>query len=276
MTSVVVPFCTNEHPFLKPLLQELVQFSDDVLICMGDHLCDGQPQDVEAFVEAFRQDAPQLSSHPRVQFVKYVVDTQAWDAMKRDPNCKRPRAYVMNLARATGVHLAKHDWIWLIDADEIPEGARVQAWLEDAQHGLPSLNPRDVYKFANYWYFKHPTYQALQLEDSVMLMHRTLLTPQTLFNDYERGWMHALSGARQCHNTVPGLDGLPMFHHYSWVRSRAALATKIQLSAHKDDAYKDVTPVEMVDAIYKDEGVNDVVNRYRYRVVENRFGLVFE
>ena len=265
--SVCINFCVNELPFLKPLLQQCALFSDDVMVLMGDRLCDGSSQKVRVFEGHFNK----IYSHPSVRFLEYVVDAREWEALRAGGAALRPRAYVLNLARWTGIVAAKHDWVFLLDADEIPEGARVREWLGVAG---PTLDPGHVYKLSNYWYFKSPTNQATTYEDSVMLANKRTLDKKAVFGDHERDSIPKETGA-PLHHDVRGVDGLPMFHHYSWVRSKAGLETKIRISAHKDDIFSRVDEARMVDHIYKDANVNDIVHGYEYKTVENRFGLVF-
>lgn len=48
---------------------------------------------------------------------------------------------------------------------------------------------------------------------------------------------------------------------------------KLKHWGHADDRFKNVDVEQIVDDIFKDDNVNDIVHRYQYRMVENIFGI---
>jgi hypothetical protein len=260
--SVIINYCSNEHAFLKPVLNECLKFSDDIVVSFGSHLYDGTPEDVVHVHEL-------QETYPSVQFVMYDVDLSL--DLKACPGVvNRPTAYWHNLARWTGVlALKRHGWVLVIDADEVPEGDLMREWL-DAKGNL--LVETECYKMANYWYFKDPGNRAAMLEDSVLLIHKHYLTPENIFGDYERDHLIKVSGCTLKRETK-GLNNSVMFHHFSWVRSKAGLEHKIRHWGHANDIFKGVDAKAVVDFIFKDDGVNDVVHRYNYIKVVDKFQI---
>lgn len=122
----------------------------------------------------------------------------------------------------------------------------------------------------SYWYFKQPTFQATTLEEAAVLLDKSLLTETTIFGDSERS--HIIE-ASQCkmHEQVKGLDGMVLWHHYSWVRSRDRLEHKLRHWAHADDIYSGVDASNIIDTIFRDDNVNDIVHQYEYVTVNNTF-----
>ena len=260
---MIVSFCTNEREFLDAVLRECLVFSDEVVVSYGSKLFDGTDEDLTVVRDFQRR-------YPGVTFVEYTVDPTLDLSVQRGV-CARPTAYWHNLARWTAVQAlrCRDRWVFVLDADEVPDGARVRAWLAQTR-----LDRRYTYKCANYWYFKDPTFRSQVWEDSVLLVHRSQLTEAAVFGDYERDHIVGSAPTRLQRRTA-GLDGLPMFDHYSWVRSRAGLQHKIANWAHRDDLFRGVDAEGVVNHIFRDENVNDVVHGYKYTVVPNRHGFGF-
>jgi hypothetical protein len=257
--SVVISYCSGESAFIDALLTQCVKFSDDVVVSFGDKLYDGRPENTERLDEM-------RTKFPTVQFVSYEVDLSL-DLSRARGVRARPTAYWHNLARWTGIVRTRHEWVLLIDADEVPEGDRMRDWLAKA-----ALNPQCCYKRATYWYFKSARFCATTLEDSVLVMNRRHLTEDTVFGDYERDHAIRSSGAHLVRSVV-GSDGMPLAHHFSWVRSKTGLAHKIANWAHRDDIFKGADVSAIIDYIYRNDDVNDVVHGYKYVVVPDLFGI---
>lgn len=262
LVSVVVSYSSNEKATIAPLLTESLKFTNDVVVSFGSHLLDGSLED--------RQHMDGLAhDYPKVQFVEYSVDLSQNLSSQQGVH-HRPTAFWHNLARWTGCQRLKNkQWVFVLDADEIPSGHLVHTWFQKA---AKHLDKDHCYKMANYWYFKDPKYQATTLEDSVLLIHHKHLTKANIFGDDERDYLIA---ACQCHlqHSVKGSNDLVLWHHYSWVRSKKAMEHKIKHWAHADDTFKSVNATSIVDKIFADDEVNDVVHKYHYLVVKNFFNI---
>lgn len=259
--GVIINFCSNEQCFLKPLLEQCSLFANEIVVSYGDMLYNGEKEDL-SFIKSFK------TEFTHVKFVEYKVDlTKPKDEMKGVLH--RPIAYWHNLARFTAVNALSSyvDWVFVIDADEIPEGLKVKEWLD-----CVALDPGCCYKIATYWYFKLPIYQAKTYEDSILLIHTKHLTADNIFGDFERDFtIQNSSTVLQRMNM--GLDGKPLWSHYSWCRTKDGIRKKVTSWAHANDIFKGVNVDDIVNYMFKDNGVNDFVHRYDYEVVENRFGI---
>jgi hypothetical protein len=152
-------------------------------------------------------------------------------------------AVLHNESRKAGLRRAKETvggdsfWALLLDGDEIPDGDMVAAWWRsDPTAGGKSL--ATVYKMANFWYFLHPCLVAERHEDSVMLVHSSLLTDGALSHPRERDGIveYHGGGADVVRDVTDVPGGTPMFHHYSWVRAdRRALFRKVANWGHSRD-----------------------------------------
>ena len=258
--SVVINYCSNEKAFLDAAVGQALLFSDDVVVSYGSCLYDGTPEDLQHIADA-------RARFPSVQFVEYTVDTSV-DMSRQRGVVRRAKAYWCNLARWTGIQaLRRRGWVFIVDVDEVFEGALVRAWLQHAE-----LREDECYKVANYWYFKDVTNQATTLEDSVLLIHAKHLTEATVFGDNERDHTIPASGTK-LQTLVRGRDGEVLAHHFSWCRSPSSLTHKIRNWSHSDDIFKGVDVQPLVDHIFRDANVNDVVHGYKYITVDNKFGI---
>ena len=260
--GVIVNYCSNDKPFIRAVLEQCLSFTEHIVVVYGSHLYDGTPEDTDEYLDFFNRKFPQ------VKFVKYQVDL---NQKNLKGVVRRPTAYYCNLARYLGVEALKNevDWFFFIDADEVPEGENVNMWLSQTQ-----LNENIMYKVANYWYFKLPIFQAATWEDSIVLAHKKFLNENTIFHDNERDGIIQTAGAQDVKRMVLGAHEKPLFHHFSWVRSKQGIATKLRTNTHRDDILKNVNIQAMVDHIFQNDEVNDCIHGYSYNRVNNIFNIV--
>jgi hypothetical protein len=258
----IISHCSIERAFLDAQLEQCSKVSPHIVVSYGNMLYDGTHEDCDVYM------SPLKAKYPHVRFVQYGVDLVK-DPFSFPGVVKRPSAYWHNMARWTGFQSMDPSvgWLFLIDGDEIPEGERVNEWLEAS-----SLKKNYVYKLANYWYFKLPVFQAQTHEDSVLLLHRDYLCFDNVFHDDERDGILKMSQAPQA-RMVYGLDGRPMFHHYSFVRSPEGLAAKLRSWAHRDDMFKGADINQIIAFVYRNDEVNDFVHGYAYSTVANQFNI---
>jgi hypothetical protein len=258
--GVIVNFCTNELCFLDSLLIECHKFSNDVVVSYTDKLYNGELEDT-SFVDVYK------SKYPGTKFVKYELD------LDKPPKelkgvVHRPLAYWHNLARYTAVQsLAQStEWVFVIDADEIPEGDRVASFIKTT-----TLNQCWSYKIATFWYFKLPIFQSKTYEDSILLIHKKHLTEDNIFGDMERDFL-IVKSRTSLQRMVMGSDRLPMFHHFSWVRSHDGIRKKVSSWAHRLELGMTVDMI--LERMFKNDEVNDIIHGYAYNIVDNKFDIV--
>ena len=260
--SVIISYSSLEQIFIKKLLDECLRFTDDIVVSYGDKLYNGEPED-EDFIENLKME------YPYVTFVKYIVDLDMPIEYRKGVQ-NRPTSYYHNLARWTAINALKNkEWVFVIDADEIPDGQLVQQWFERYKH---SLHPFNAYKFANYWYYKEPTYRAKNIEDSVLLAHYSILSIEdNIFGDFERDHIIGNSGVHVIRQTT--LNYVPMWHHFSFVRTKKSLHKKLTSWAHIDDDFKHLNAIDIINHIYRTNQPNDIIKRYDYNIVPNKFNI---
>ena len=262
LVSVVISYSSNEKVTIIPTLSQTSKFSDDIVVSFGSHLSNGSAEDkghISELAERF----------PKVQFAEYQVNFSL-NLSEQDGVHDRPKAYWHNLARWTGVNkLRRKQWVFLLDADEVPDGKLVQHWLPNF---YPKLLEARCYRIASFWYFKKPIFQATTLEEAALLIHYRHLNKANIFGDWERS--HLISHS-QCdiQHDIKGKENQVLWHHFSWVRSKDAMTNKLKHWGHADDIFKDVDVEKLVHDVFKDDNVNDIVHQYQYRLVENTFGI---
>jgi hypothetical protein len=229
LLATVVSYCSNERPFVKAVLQNALLFSDVVVLSVGTRLYNGCREDDAGI-------ATLAHLFPDVIVTRYDVP----DSLLPHPIALHNNARIAGLAAArTTIETMSPKtvknagfWALLLDGDEVPDGPAFTAWW----HSSPAL-ARDIpVKLANYWYFLDARLVSTTHEDSVLLVHSSLLTDVAMEHPRERDGIVLCSGQQAMRNTM-GMDGVtPMFHHYSWVRKdRAALLLKVANWGHSGD-----------------------------------------
>lgn len=255
--SVVINYCSLEREYLNICLNQCMKFSNDIVVSYGSHFYDGTIED-HAHIEK------EIAKNPEVKFVKYEVDKSINLNLQRGVE-KRPHAYWHNLARWTGLKGIKGEgWVLFLDVDEIPDGDRVNQWL----HSF-NLVKNTSYSLANYWYFKSPNYRATEWESTSKVIYSKNISEKSIFGDAERDHLQNTTGDYSEYGIL-GLDGYPLIHHFSWVRSEEVLLRKIKTWGHSDQV-KD--PVNYVKSIFENKNINDSVHNYKYDYVYNQFSI---
>lgn len=262
---IFINYCSAERAFIHPLIQQCAEITapENIYVSIGSHFYRTyEHEDTDHITDL-------ATSHPRVNFVIYEVTP---NAEASNPLKHRPTAYWHNVARIAAwrrlceLHnellTAMGAWILFLDADEIPEGAAFRDWFH-AQRLFPDV----VYRFANYWYFREPTFRATTPEYSPVMLHSSQITPTLLMDDMERtGYTHGLPHAVV---TAP-----IMFHHFSWVRTKYDMIRKVTSWGHCADRTDWVDKVtQEFERQFDPEYDTDFVHNYSYTRVPNLFNI---
>lgn len=267
---VVVVSCSSlERPFLRHVIDECLRFSSLVVAVRGTRLFDGTTED-EAWFRTFERHYSRGEHATRVKFVQYDVDPEIAPVTLH--NLARWHGYCAFLDASR--EREGGSWVMFLDGDEIPEGDVFRRWWQEQER------TNDVgYKFANHWYFLLPTLRADAMEDSVLMVHSTCLNEDLLRNgERERDSLLSLTRRveRRVVSSAPaGGGGGVMFHHFSWVRSRADLLRKVRSWGHRDDRPWETlleSSWDMMDRLHE-LPKREFVHGYALRAVPDAFHL---
>lgn len=255
--ATIVNFCTNESRFLKNCLEQAHSFSSQVIIPVCDHFFDGTPENrplLEAIYRAF----------PECIFVEYPFIQK--QIPKRIFKAIDPAHFWHSLSRLLASQFLneKIETVLFLDADEVADGDRFAEWLECSDY-----NFHTVLKMANYWYFREPRYRAVEWEDSIVLAQRRSLEPRLLLKQEEREAIYdSLPGPKR--RMVLSVDGYPMFHHYSWVRTEEEMLKKVRSWGHKKDRDWEAQVKKEFEAPFSG---TDFIHNYQFNTVKPIFDI---
>ena len=243
--ATVINFCSMDYKFLRPCVKGVLPFSDVVIVPYADHLFDDTPENMDIIGQA-------VADNPEVIFKKFNYHHSITEYL-------RPRFW-HNFARWVGIsHLPENiDYVLFLDVDEIVESPKFVEFLNHFD-----IARHDYMYFSNYWYFREPRYRASQVEDSPVLVKRNIINVNVIFHEWERAlFSHLPNGIRR----VNGLDGEPMFHHYSWVLNKEEMLQKVRTWGHSRDTDKDWVALINVEFSREFNGT-DFIHGYQYEAV---------
>jgi len=253
--GTVVNFCTNESRFIGHCLDQALIFSSQVVVPVANHFFDGSPENRALLEEVYQ-------AFPECLFIEYpFIPDEIPKAMF---HFVRPEAFWHCFSRLIGFLFVKEQMggVLFLDADEIAEGQNMAEWLDCSDY-----EQHTVLKFANYWYFREPTLQAESLEDSILFVKRRALAIDMLLDNEERNAIYdSLPGPKR--RMVLGVDGNPLFHHFSWVRTKEEMLKKVQTWGHRNDRNWQELVQSEFEAPFKG---TDFIHGYRFRNVPSKF-----
>ena len=220
--ATIINFCTIEARFLEACIKQCRLFSRQIIIPVCDHFFNGVPENAGLLQQIY-------ASFPDCLFIEYPF------AAKRIPKSVfeevTPSHFWHCVSRLIGTRFLEDgiEMVLFLDADELPDGQKFLQWMDvsDCAH-------HSVLKLANYWYFREPRYQSLRWEDSIVMAQRRTLNSSILLHESERDAIYNfLPGPKR--RAVTGSDGQPMFHHFSWVRTKEEMQNKVHAWGHRDD-----------------------------------------
>lgn len=223
MLTIVITYCSNERMFINHIMTAALRAADTVCVAVGRRLFDGREEDV-AHVDEL------ASRYPAARFTWFDVP----DDLLETP------VVLHNNARSAALSVKSDlsdSWVIMLDGDEIPcdGGLPLLDWWTANRK---DLDVHTAYKLANRWFFLHPRLVSERTEDSIVLVHGSHLTDAALSHPRERDGVCIMlcQNGGCCTRGVSGLDGKPMFDHFSWVReSRAHLIAKVTNWGHSGE-----------------------------------------
>ena len=252
--ATIINYCTNDYKFIGHCIKEAKLFSDQVIVPVCDHFLDGTPENRELLEKTYKENSD------NVEFYEYKYDNNVFENLEY--------CAVHACSRLEGFRRIKDDidYIIFLDADEIIEGTRFKEFLDRSD-----FNNYNALSFSSYYYFREVTLRANKLQDSTIMVNKRLLTSdmlnQVIAGGYDRtgiGGIDSVVPGEKMRN-IPGLDGKPMIHHYSWVRTKDEMLKKVQTFGHKSDG----DWISLVENEFSQDfkGI-DFIHGYKYEVVE--------
>lgn len=220
--GTVISYCTNDYRFLSTCIKELRAISSEIVVSVCDHFFDGTAEERELLHKSYSENRDVrfvefAYGEPYGLYGSYCVGEEIWTR------------HWHNTSRYVGLFQLSDDidYVLFVDVDEIAEGQRLAEWLEDA-------DLVDLMLFSSFVYLGDESRRSPQSEHAHLLIKRELIKPQMLFNSHERaGFFLDFDGEKQAF--IKGKDGLPMVHHYNWVRSKQELRKKVAAWGHKKE-----------------------------------------
>lgn len=244
--SVVINYSTNDHKFLYPCLEECLKFSDDIVVSYTTHMYNGDLENLSLV-----ENAQMKFMNDPVKFKPYTYDHEVTK--------EKGTRFWHNYARYSGwQNLNGEDYVLFLDVDEIPDGNRVNDWIRKKLD-------KDYYYFMAYWYFRKPIYQAKTVEVTSLMFNNDILYRDIFFSNKER---EGMTFDNDGENRVFGEDGEPLFHHYSWVRTKDEMIKKVQSWGHnKDRDWEKLIEQEFTHTF----NGTDFVHGYSYNILDKPF-----
>ena len=258
ITSVIT-FCSNDYRMLNACIAGVRPFSQKIIIAVCDHFFDGSEENYALLEHVY-------CMYPDCLFIEYAFDPmQSYRRFSPHyPEHENWRHEWANTNRWISYYFlpSQTEFIFFLDADEIVDPQSFISWLD-----ANDLNDYSVLSFSAYWYFRQACYRAKNYDDISLLVRKSALTPDHLWHPDERtGILLNINGKKRYH--IVGLDGKPLVHHYSWVRTKQELCKKFTTwSHHRERDWLKLTEIEFAAPF---EG-RDFIRGYTYDTVVSSF-----
>lgn len=253
MLDVVINFSSNEASFFQVCIEEILHFSRNIVVPVCDHFFDGTLENDDLLNQIYR-------SYPELHFIQYPFSRENFYG-------RHPAPFWHNISRLVGVHFlpSSAKYILFLDIDEIVEGKRFAQWVED----FP-IEDYAAIRFACYWYFREPKYCALDVEEGPLLLQKDQWNYDLAMHPGERGGIFSLVRGKKM-----GLmeKEKPLFHHYSWVRSKEGLLRKVRSWGHRGE--KD-WEAQIDEEYSRPFSGRDFVHGYRFREVKPKWKFAWK
>jgi hypothetical protein len=224
--GTVISYCTNDWRFLNLCIEEARRFSSQVIVVVCDHFFDGTPEDRALLEWSYAQ-------HPDCLFLEFTYDPEQPYGLYCPvrPGEEDWAHYWHSTGRYIGYHYLDEaiETVLFADVDEIYDGNRFQEWLENFDY-----RSYEAIRFASYYYFREAKYRALSWLPLSLLARKEAILPELLLDLRERqGVFEGLAGQKMMQ--AVGLDGQPLLHHYSWVKTKEEMLIKARTWGHRHE-----------------------------------------
>jgi hypothetical protein len=224
--ATVINYCTTDYRFLRFCIEEAKKFSTQIVIPVSSHFFNGEPENRAMLNQSYRE-------HPDVQFVEFAYGEEPYGIYCSLTSADEDWAhYWHSTARYVGFQFVKEcESILFLDVDEIVDGKRFIEWLE--KFNVEDFN---ALRLESYFYFREPCYRAKEQFplNALLIKKEAIDSPEVILDVLERkGLFDQIQGPKLSY--LRGLDGKPLVHHYSWVRTKEELKQKVCTWGHRHD-----------------------------------------
>jgi len=248
--GALINFCSNEYPFLSHCLSHLKPICSQIIVSVCDHYYNGKKEDLSTLKKIY-------SEFPNVTFIQYPY---LGNTISKKAKKKKGGRVFDGISRTIGASFLDEDtdYVLFMDADEIIDTERFLDFIK-----TESLEGLQAAKFSNYWYFREPKYRSQTFEDSILLAKKSALSKKVLFGKDDRdGIFQRIKGNKKREMTF---NNKPLFHHYSWVRTKDQMLRKVLSWGHRSE--RDWAFL-VEEEFSRDFNGKDFVHGYSFDVVE--------
>jgi hypothetical protein len=211
--STIINYCSNDYRFIKPVIDNALKVSQQVVVPVCSSFFDGSPENRYILNKTYKES-------PEAEFIEFPFVSKY--RQKYGPH------FPPNVSRWVGFKYIKKDVdaILFLDSDELVDYERFNNWLN-----TPNLKKYDCFRFITYWYFRDITIRRKMFGRTIVMIKTPTITDSRIFTRKERlGLLQENNLGRIMHS-----DGEPMFHHFSWVRTKKEMLKKVKTWSHCND-----------------------------------------
>lgn len=272
--ATIINYCSNDYKWLKPCIEHVKDFSSQIIVPYCDHYFNGEPEDFNLLDKSYNENCKDATF---IEF-EYNPDVYKDLGLKRLNDPFQSNKYYINIdvteswfwhqvQRLTGFKCVHDDieYVLFLDTDEIIDTIRYINWL----NAFPYKDYNCI-RFETYWYFRLTKFRAIQTEDwnAISLVKKNCVSDDIFFmHDSERlNFINFISDPKMI-RTV-GLDGMPMIHHYSWVRTHEEMLKKVRTWGHNRDKDWSIVVNKEFERNFNPSTDKDFVHGYDFVEVE--------
>lgn len=223
--TTVINYCTNDYRFIKKCATEAMKFSHEVIIPVSDHFFDGTKENRKLLDLTYEE-------NPKCKFIEYeFTHDKSYSTYKWfDPSSFEMRHIWHSTSRYISYFFLneKTEYVLFLDADEICEGEKFLKWLD-----LLEYKKYSAMRIGAYAYYK-PLIRWKGFQSVSLFIDRKKLNRFLLMEVDERFATYKYTPGEK-NIMILSPDGIPLIHHYSWVRTNEESLKKIKTWGHFKD-----------------------------------------
>jgi hypothetical protein len=223
--TTIINYCTNDYRFLQFCIDAVKPISHEIIIPVCDHFFNGEKENRYLLNRSYME-------HPDCKFIEYSFP-------KEKPYGKNPpigiedenfKHYMHSTSRYLGYlnSSSETDLVLYLDVDEIMDTNRFIEWFNHFD-----FSKNQALRFFSYFYFRSASYRAKSSlpVNALLLKKSAIKDPEIILSIGER---YGLYIQLESYDTpyLMGLDGHPLFHHYSYVRTMDEMKKKVTTWGH--------------------------------------------